>query len=121
LPNLPGVLQKEHVSEYYAYDTYVRELGARLRGSYAMACKNLETAKLENKNNYDRKVFVLKFEVGTKVLVKDESVRGRSKKLAAAYVGPYEITRTEGPNLVPHTRRGKYMKIHANRAKILFM
>jgi hypothetical protein len=40
-----------------------------------MACKNLESAKLENKNNYDQKVFVPKFQVGTKVLVKDESVR----------------------------------------------
>jgi hypothetical protein len=107
LPNLPGVVQKEPMSEYYAYDSYVKELEARLRSSYAMARKNLETAKLENKNNYDRKVFVLKFEVGTKVLVKDESVRrGRSKKLEAAYIGPYEITRIEGPNLVLRTRKG---------------
>jgi hypothetical protein len=63
------------VSEYYAYDSYVKELEARLRSSYGMAGKNLETAKLENKNNDDRKVFVPKFEVGIKVLVKNESVR----------------------------------------------
>jgi hypothetical protein len=73
LPNLPGALQKEPVSEYYAYDSYVKELEARLKSSYAMARETFETAKLENKNNYDRKVFVPKFEVGTKVLVKDES------------------------------------------------
>jgi transposase InsO family protein len=121
LPNLPGVLQKEPVSEYYAYDSYVKELEARLKSSYAMARQNLETAKLENKNQYDRKVFVPKFEIGNKVLVKDESVRrGRSKKLEAAYIGPYEIIRIEGPNLVLRTRKGKEMKIHANRAKLFF-
>jgi hypothetical protein len=85
-----------------------------------MARQNLETAKLE-KNNYDRKVFVPKFETGNKVLVKAESVRrGRSKKLEAAYIGPYEIVRIEGPNLVLRTRKGKEMKIHANRAKLFF-
>jgi hypothetical protein len=81
----------------------------------------LEIAKLHSKRNYDRIVFVPNFEVGTKVLVKDESVRrGRSKKLEAAYVGPYEIIRIEGPNLVWHTKKASVMKIHANRAKLFF-
>lgn len=121
LPNLPGVLQKEPMSEYYAYDSYVKELEARLRSSYAMARRNLETAKLDNKRNYDKRTFVPKFEVGSKVLVQDESVRrGRSKKLEAAYVGPYEIIRIEEPNLVLRTRKNKEMKIHANRAKLFF-
>jgi hypothetical protein len=93
LPNLLGTLQKEPVKEYYAYDSYVKELEATLRSSYAMARTNLETSKLENKNNYDRKVFVPKFEVGTKVLVQGECVRhGRSRKLD-------EITRIKARNL----------------------
>jgi transposase InsO family protein len=121
LPNLPGALQKEPISEYYAYDNYVKELEARLTNSYAMARRNLEMAKLDNKRNYDRRVFDPKFEVGSKVLVQDESVRrGRSKKLGAAYVGPYEVIRVEGPNLVLRTRKGREMKIHANRAKLFF-
>jgi hypothetical protein len=82
--------------------------------------KNLGTAKL-NKRSYDRNVHIPKFEVGSMVLVRDESVRrGRSKKLEAAYVGPYEILRIEGPNLVLRTRRSKELKIHANRAKLFF-
>jgi hypothetical protein len=118
LPNLPGVLQKEPLNEFYAYDNYVKELKASLRNSYALARGNLETIKIGYKRNYDNCVFIPKFEIGSKVLVKDESVRfGRSKKLEAAYVGPYEITRTEGPNLVLCTRKGKEIKIHANRAK----
>jgi hypothetical protein len=46
--------------------------------------------------------------------------RGRSKKLEAPYVGPYEIIRIEEPNLVLRTRGGKELKIHANRAKLFF-
>ena len=43
--------------------------------------------------------------IGEHVLVKDESVRrGRSKKLEAPYVGPYEIVGIEGPNLLLRTR-----------------
>jgi transposase InsO family protein len=121
LPNLPGVLQKEPLNEFYAYDNYVKELEASLKNSYALARRNLETIKLDNKKSYDKRVFIPKFEVGGQVLVKDESVRrGRSKKLEAAYVGPYEITRIEGPKLVLRTRKGKEIKIHASRAKQFF-
>jgi hypothetical protein len=49
--------------------------------------------------------------VGSFVLVKDESdSRGRSKKLEAAYTGPYEVMRIEGPNLVVRTKRKKERK-----------
>jgi hypothetical protein len=42
-----------------------------------------------------------KFEVGVKILVRAESARGsKSRKLQAPYIGPYEITRIEGPNLL---------------------
>jgi hypothetical protein len=101
LPNLPGYLQKDPTSVYYAYDSYVKELESRLQSSYAVVRRNLETAKFDNKKLYDRHTYVPKFEVGNFVLVKDESVRrGRSKKLEAAYIGPYEVIRIEGPNLV---------------------
>jgi hypothetical protein len=97
------------------------ELEARLQSSYAMVRRDLETAKLSNKRNYDREVHVPKFEVGGTVLVRDESVRrGRSKKLEAAYIGQYEILRMEGPNLLLRIKRSKELKIHANRAKLFF-
>jgi hypothetical protein len=87
---------KRTESACYAYDSYVKELEATLQSSYAMVRRNLETAKLTNKRNYDREIHVPRFEVGSKVLVQDESVRrGRSKKLEAAYMGPYEILRME--------------------------
>jgi hypothetical protein len=121
LPNLPGVLQRQPPSAFYAYDTYVKELESMLQSSYAMARRNLETSKVNNKRQYDQYVHVPKFEIGEQVLVKDESVRrGRSKKLEAAYVGPYLIVGIEGPNLILQTKRSKILKIHANRAKLYF-
>jgi hypothetical protein len=67
-------------------------------------------------------IFIPDFEVGSKVLVQDESVRrGRSKKLEADHVGSYEVIRIEEPNLVLRTRKNKEMKIHANRAVIFRM
>jgi hypothetical protein len=119
LPNLPGILQREPKRAYYAYDSYVKELDVRLQSSYATVRRNLETAKLNNKRHYDSEIHVPKFEVRMMVLVRDESVRlGRSKNVEAAYVGPYEILRIEGPKLVLRTRRSKELKIHANRAKL---
>jgi hypothetical protein len=121
LPNLPGVLQSQHPSVFYTYDRYVKELEARLQCSYRMAHRNLEPAKAANKRHYDQHVYVHKFNIGERVLVKDESVsRGRSKKLQAPYVGPYEIIGIQGPNLLLRTRGSKTLRIHANRAKLFF-
>jgi hypothetical protein len=76
---------------------------------------------VDNTRSYDRHVFVPNFEVGSKVPIKDDSVhRGRSMKLEAAYVGPYEIIRIKGPNLVLRTKKASEIKIHANRAKLFF-
>ena len=92
-----------------------------LQSSYAMARRNLEIPKVHNKRQYDQYVHVPKFEISEKVLVKDESVRrGRSKKLEAPYVGPYEIVGIEGPNLILRKKRSKVLKIHANRVKLFF-
>ena len=57
LPNLPGVLQRQLTSAFYAYDMYVKELGAMLQSS-AMVHKNLETSKVDDKCQYDCYVHV---------------------------------------------------------------
>ena len=65
---------------------------------------------------------VPRFKIGQQVLVKDESVRRvRLKKLEAPNVGPYEIVKIEGPNLLLRTKHSKTMKIHANRATPFFV
>jgi len=66
LPNLPGVLQRQPPISFYAYDMYVKELEAMLQSSYAMACKNLETSKVDNKCQCDCYIHVPKFEIGNR-------------------------------------------------------
>jgi len=54
-------------------------------------------------------------------LLRDESVcRGRSKKLAAAHVGLYEIIGFEEPNLLLRTKQSKVLQVHTNQAKLFF-
>lgn len=48
LPNLPGVLQRQPPSAFYAYDTYVKDLEAMLQSSYVMARQNLDMSKAYN-------------------------------------------------------------------------
>jgi putative transposase len=72
LPNIPGTLQREPITEFYAHENYVKELESSLRNSYALPRSSLDTAKLDSKKNYDRHMFISKFEIGSKVLVKDE-------------------------------------------------
>jgi hypothetical protein len=86
LTNLPGVLQRQPPSIFYAFDTYVKDLEAVLQSSYAMECKISETSKVNDKRQYDLCVHVPKFEICEQVLTRDESVRrGRLKKLEAPY------------------------------------
>jgi hypothetical protein len=66
LPNLPGVLQRQHPVAVYAYDMYIKELEAVLQSSYAMAHKNLETSIVDNKCHYDCCIHVPKFEIGSR-------------------------------------------------------
>ena len=70
LPNLPGVLQRPTPSNFYSYDTYVKELEAMLQSGYVMARRNLEISKIRNKRQY-----VPTYEIGEKVLFRDEIVR----------------------------------------------
>jgi hypothetical protein len=66
LPNLPGVLQRQPSVALYGCDTHVKELEAMLQSSYTMACKNLETSKVDNKCQYDCYKHVPKFEIGSR-------------------------------------------------------
>jgi hypothetical protein len=60
---LSGVLQRQPPSSFYAYDTYVKELEHMLQSSYAMARKNVETSKVDNKRHYGRYIHLHKFAI----------------------------------------------------------
>jgi hypothetical protein len=63
-----------------------------LQSTYEMARQNLNMSKAFNRQHYDQYFHVPKFKIGEQVLVRDESfLSGRSKKLEATHVRPFEI------------------------------
>lgn len=118
----PGYLQKEPSSAFYAYESYLQELKARLQSSYTLARNKLESSKLKSKEYYDKTVHTPPFKVHDLVLMKDFSVRrGRSRKLESAYTGTYKIKRTEGTNVVLEGKRSKEIKVHTNLLKPFYV
>lgn len=55
------------------------------------------------------------------MLLHGEKVRrGRSSKLSASYIGPYEIISVDGVNITLQLPRNKTLKVQANRLKPFF-
>ena len=119
--NIPGCLQMRPKEVNYSTDDYLAELKSRLQSCYVRARENLLDGKAKNKKTYDRKSNLEIFKEGDKVLLFDESVRrGRSKKLSAQWIGPYEVLASEGVNVLIK-KKNKVSKVHANRLKPFFL
>jgi len=74
------------------YDDYTQELKKRLRAITQLAKERVKKRKAKVKQQYDKKDEEIKFKIGDKVLVFDETLRrGRSKKLESLWTGPYKI------------------------------
>jgi hypothetical protein len=118
-PNITGVLQKENPETQYTYN-YLKELQSRLQSSYQIAQSNLKFHQDRSKEYHDKTLPTPLFTVGDKVLLHDEKVRrGRSAKLTAPYIGPYEILDID-VNITLKLHRNKTLKVHANRLKPFF-
>lgn len=102
----------------YSYDDYLKDLKLKLQISHSVAKDKLIHKKHISKNYYDRNVKDIKFQIGDKVLLYDETVRrGRSKKLDASWIGPYEIITQDSPVNYTIMKNKKYYKTHVNRLK----
>jgi hypothetical protein len=120
-PNIPGLLQKDPPDIIYAYDDYVKELQSRLQSSYKVARNNLVRHKERSKEYHDRNVNTPLFTVGDKVLLHDESIRrGRSVKLSAPFIGPYDIIDIDDVNVTLKLPKNRTLKVHADRLKPFF-
>ncbi|XP_018398570.1 PREDICTED: uncharacterized protein LOC108776451 [Cyphomyrmex costatus] len=75
----------------YTYDDYAQELKERLRATNQIAREHIKEEKIKAKKYHDKKTKEVKFKIGDKVLLYDETLRrGRSKKLNALWTGPYD-------------------------------
>jgi hypothetical protein len=102
----------------YTYDDYAQELKEKLRATQRVAKEHLKNEKTKAKETYDKKTKEIKFRVGDKVLLHDETVRrGRSKKLESPWIGPYEITEKHSDVNYTIKKGRKTTRIHVNRLK----
>ena len=92
---VPSAL-RETPGTQYNYDDYLMELIGRMQSAHEIARQRLIAKKEKSKEHYDKDSENPDIQVGQKVLLFDETVRrGRSKKLSAQYVGPYEVLARE--------------------------
>jgi len=110
---LPSTLH-ETPNTQYSYDDYVLELKSRLQTAHEVARQKLITAKNKSKEYFDENSQEFQLHVGDKVLLYDETVRrGRSRKLSAQWIGPYEVIEVDRVNAT--IKKGQ--KVHINRLK----
>lgn len=103
----------------YTLDNYANEVKERLRATYQVAREYIKKEKEKGKRYYDRKSNPQKFQIGDKVLLYDETVRrGRSKKLDASWIGPYEILMKNSDVNYTIKKGRTVLRTHENRLKL---
>ncbi|KAM0727554.1 Retrovirus-related Pol polyprotein from transposon 17.6 [Formica fusca] len=102
----------------YNYDDYAQELKGRLRATNQLAKKHVKEEKIKAKQQYDKNTREIKFKVGDKVLVYDETLRrGRSKKLESLWIGPYTIIEKNSDVNYTIKKGRKAIRMHTNKLK----
>ncbi|KAM0733651.1 Retrovirus-related Pol polyprotein from transposon 412 [Formica fusca] len=102
----------------YNYDDYAQELKERLRATNQLAKEHIKEEKFKAKKQYDKSTKEIKFKVGDKVLVHDETLRrGRSKKLESLWTGPYVIIEKNSDVNYTIKKGRKAVRMHTNKLK----
>jgi RNase H-like domain found in reverse transcriptase/Reverse transcriptase (RNA-dependent DNA polymerase)/Integrase zinc binding domain len=97
----------------YNPENYRVELQVRLQKAWEDARKNLIRRKQARKLLFDKDVRIKEYQPGDKVLLKKENRQG---KLDDLYIGPFEVVKSENPN-VELKIRNRTQLVHKNRVK----
>ncbi|KAM0735103.1 Retrovirus-related Pol polyprotein from transposon 17.6 [Formica fusca] len=102
----------------YNYNDYAQELKERLRATNQLAKEHIKEEKIKAKKQYDKSTREIKFKVGDKVLMHDETLRrGRSKKLEPLWTGPYVIIEKNSDVNYTIKKGRKAVRMHINKLK----
>lgn len=112
LCNLPSNLTSDINPLYNHYD-YPQQLRYRLQKSQYEARNNLIVSKEQRKTKYDNYTNSIKYNVGDKILLKNEQC---VNKFSPLYIGPFNVIEDCEPNLKIEYK-GKQMLIHKNRTR----
>jgi hypothetical protein len=115
---LPSNITEGEAAPLYNPDNYFQELKFRLKVAHKEVYENLINSKSKRKDKFDHCAKESTYRSGELVLLKK---KGR-KKLDDVFIGPFEITKDEGPN-VEIKIKNKQQLVHKNRIKpyICFM
>ena len=98
---------------------YVQKLGMTLSKVHDAARKNLQTALLRQKHDYDIKLKVIPYQFGDLVYKIDSASRvGQSSKLRPVWKGPYLVVKVISDNLYCIRDRKHVSVIHHDRLKL---
>lgn len=110
LATLPSEVVQSNI--FYNYDSYLAELKAKMQHAQSTARNLLNSAKIAQKQNYDKNVNTVDFQVGDSVYLKAED----RKKNESPYKGPYKIVETNGVNSLIEINNTNKL-VHNNRLK----
>jgi hypothetical protein len=111
-----------HSTEPITPQDYKSQTMKRLFDAFQLVKKNLERARLQQKQQYDKRAKNFEYQVGDKVLLDVRAViPGVSKKLLPRFEGPYRILKICNNHTVEilPTKGGKVQLVHVNRIKPL--
>jgi hypothetical protein len=120
-PSMPGLLQcRLSFPNYDEREDFVISLRERLRYSHEVARKELINSKEMSKRYYDQKENTVTFREGDLVLLLQQQViRGRSKKLSSPWIGPYtEVEVTDVYCVLRSGTKKLTYKVRSNRLKL---
>ena len=103
----------EDVEPLYCFDDYCKELKYRLKIAQEDVRKNIIMSKETNKYYYDKNTRFRQYNIGDRVLLRNNS----GKKHEPLFKGPYVVVDVEDPNVMLRIRN-KIVKAHKNRIKL---
>ncbi|KAK2703614.1 hypothetical protein QYM36_017916 [Artemia franciscana] len=105
---------------YYNLDQYKQEMIMRMKKAMEQVAKNLEKAKVKQKDKYDRRVKnTREYKIGDIVWVQKPNLEG-TKKLKEKWDGPFRVIKILSNNLtyiLRHSKKQTEKIVHHNRIK----
>ena len=97
---------------------YLQHLQRAMKEAHEVARKSLKSYQKRQKDEYDTKVVVTRFEVGDVVYLLDSSTKVKqSTKLRPIYTGPYIVIKVLSPLLFKIKNRKREVVMHHDRIK----
>lgn len=113
---LPSHLSSTIDPLYNSFD-YPLQLKYKLQVSQQDAKKNLELSKHLRKEHYDSYINPITYKAGDFLLLKNEAC---TSKLDSVYIGPFEVVKDCGVNVIILDKFNKQKTVHKNRTKMYF-